>query len=108
VLKHVAAVGLPALATLYYALAQIWHLPYADEVIATITALNTFIGAVVGVSNFQYKNSDAKYAGEIQVAETPEKKIYSIAMKGDPEELDSMSEATFKIAPISAPTVTEP
>lgn len=104
VLKHVAAVGLPAVSTLYFALAQIWHFPNTDEVMATISAVNVFLGAVVGVSNFQYKNSDTKYAGEIQISETPEKKTFALSVNGQPEDLEQMSEATFKIVPLpSAP-----
>jgi len=108
VLKHVAAVGLPAVSTLYFALAQIWHFPDTDEVMATISAVNVFLGAVVGVSSFQYKNSDSKYAGEVQITETPEKKIYAISVNGQPEDLDQMSEATFKIVPLSSTPAVPP
>jgi len=107
VLKHVAAVGLPAMATLYFALAQIWHFPNTDEVMATISAVNVFLGAVVGISNFQYKNSDSKYAGEIQITETPEKKTFSLSVNGQPEDLEQMSEATFRVVPLPS-AQTEP
>jgi len=54
VLKWVALVCLPALATFYVALAAALGLPYADEVAKVTTALCTLIGALIGVSSTQY------------------------------------------------------
>lgn len=55
VLKWLALIVLPALATLYFAVAQIWGLPYGEEVVGTITAVDAFLGAILGVSNATYK-----------------------------------------------------
>lgn len=55
VLKWIAMVGLPALGTLYFALAGIWDFPYAEQVIGTVTAVDTFLGVLLGVSSMQYK-----------------------------------------------------
>ena len=55
VLKWIAQVVLPALATLYFALAGIWGFPYGEEVVGTITAVDTFLGVVLGISSAQYK-----------------------------------------------------
>ena len=58
ILKWVALVVLPAIATLYFALAGIWHLPYGEEVVGTITAIDTFLGAILQIStNNYYKNN---------------------------------------------------
>lgn len=101
ILKHSAAIGLPALAALYFALAQIWNFPDTKEVMATIAAVNTFVGSIVTLSNAQYHKSDAKYVGEIAIADNGTKKTYSINLNSeDPEDLDTMSEATFKITPV--------
>lgn len=54
-LKQIAMVFLPALATLYFALAGIWGLPYAEEIVGTITAVDTFLGVLLGISSAQYK-----------------------------------------------------
>lgn len=54
VLKWVALVVLPAIATLYTAIAGVWGLPYAEEIPATITAVDLFVGALLGVSSAQY------------------------------------------------------
>lgn len=55
ILKWIALVVLPALATLYGALAPTWGWPYAEEIVYTITAIDTFLGALLGISNLQYK-----------------------------------------------------
>ena len=53
-LKFVTLIALPALATFYLTVAQIWHLPSATEVAATITAIDTFLGALLGLSSKNY------------------------------------------------------
>lgn len=61
VLKWIATYLLPALGTLYFALAQIWNLPYGEQVVGSITAIDTFLGVVLGLSTSQYnkqKESD--------------------------------------------------
>ena len=59
ILKWVALVVLPAVATLYTVLAGVWGLPFAEEIPATITAIDLFIGALLGVSTAQY-NKEGK------------------------------------------------
>lgn len=54
VLKFVAQILLPALGTLYFALASIWGLPYAEQVVGTITAIDTFLGVILGISSNKY------------------------------------------------------
>lgn len=54
-LKWIAMYLLPALGTLYFALAGIWGLPFGEEIVGTITAIDTFLGVILGISNAQYK-----------------------------------------------------
>ena len=54
-LKWIAQIVLPALATLYLALAGIWGLPYGQQVSGTIMAIDAFLGAILGISNARYK-----------------------------------------------------
>ena len=54
-LKWIAMYLLPALGTLYFALAGIWGLPYGEQIVGTITAIDTFLGVILGISNSQYK-----------------------------------------------------
>lgn len=53
-LKWIAQLLLPAIGTLYFALAGIWGLPYAEAVVGTVTAVDTFLGALLGISAIQY------------------------------------------------------
>jgi hypothetical protein len=57
VLKWIAQILLPALATLYFALAAIWGFPFAKEVIGTISALDVFLGVLLGISTASYNKS---------------------------------------------------
>lgn len=54
VLKWIAQYLLPAAGTLYFALASIWGLPYGEQVVGTITAVDTFLGVILGISSAQY------------------------------------------------------
>lgn len=56
-LKWAAQYALPALGTLYFALAGIWGFPYGEEIVGTITAVDTFLGVVLGISNANYKKN---------------------------------------------------
>ena len=53
-LKWIAQILLPATATLYVAVAGIWGFPYAKEVAGTISAVDLFIGALLGISSMNY------------------------------------------------------
>lgn len=54
-LKWVALIVLPAIGLLYGSLADIWNLPCAEQIPETITAVELFLGAVLGISNITYK-----------------------------------------------------
>lgn len=56
-LKYIAQIVLPALATLYFALAQIWGLPYGEQVVGTITAVDAFLGALLRLTTIKYERS---------------------------------------------------
>lgn len=53
-LKWVAQYLLPAVGTLYFALAGIWNLPYGEEVVGTVTAVDAFLGVLLGISTANY------------------------------------------------------
>lgn len=53
-LKWIALIALPAIATLWYTLGKIWGFPYLAEIGATIVAIDTFLGALLGISKLQY------------------------------------------------------
>lgn len=60
VLKWMAQLLLPAMGTLYFALASIWRLPYGEQVVGTITAVDTFLGVILGITTAQYKEKQQK------------------------------------------------
>lgn len=57
-LKKIAQIVLPAAGTLYFALAGIWGFPYGEEIVGTITALDAFLGMVLGYSTMQYNKTE--------------------------------------------------
>lgn len=54
ILKFVAQIVLPAAGTLYFALAGIWGWPYGEQIVGTITAVDAFLGALLGLSSAAY------------------------------------------------------
>lgn len=60
VLKWIAQILLPALGTLYFALASIWGFPYAEQIVGTITAIDCFLGALLGISTHYYNKEEAE------------------------------------------------
>ena len=58
VLKYIALIVLPAVGTLYSALAVVWGLPYGDQIVSTILAVDTFLGALLGISSASYKKKN--------------------------------------------------
>lgn len=58
ILKYIAQVVLPALGTLYFALSSIWGLSYGEQVVGTITAIDTFLGALLMISTDRYNDNN--------------------------------------------------
>lgn len=58
VLKWIAQLLLPAAATLYFALSGIWGFPYGEQIVGTITAVDTFLGVILGISTTMYNKDD--------------------------------------------------
>lgn len=58
ILKWIAQLFLPACATLYFALSSIWGLPYGEQIVGTITAIDTFLGILLGISSANYVKTD--------------------------------------------------
>ena len=60
-LKWIAQILLPALGALYFALAGIWNFPYGEEIVGTITAVDAFLGVILGISSKAYYDDISKY-----------------------------------------------
>jgi hypothetical protein len=63
VMKWIAQILLPALGAFYFGLARIWNLPYPEEIVATITVIDTLLGALLGISTLNY---EAKKEAELE------------------------------------------
>ena len=59
VLKYIAQIALPALGAFYFALSQIWGLPYGEQIVGTIAALDTLLGVLLGISTYNYYKGTA-------------------------------------------------
>lgn len=92
ILKWAAQILLPAFGTLYFALAGIWGLPYAEQVVGTITAIDTFLGVLLGISSASYAGD-----GDMVVTETEDKVKYSFELNYNPEELKNKETLTFRV-----------
>lgn len=57
-LKWIALIVLPALASFYTAIAEIWKLPYIVEIPATIVAIDTLLGALLKISTNKYNKEE--------------------------------------------------
>lgn len=64
ILKYIAQICLPALGTLYFALASIWGLPYGEQIVGTITAIDCFLGALLRISTSAYNKQKGADDGE--------------------------------------------
>ena len=54
VLKWVAIIVMPALATFIVGLGGIWSIPYAGQLATTVTAIGVLLGALLGLSSVKY------------------------------------------------------
>lgn len=82
--KFIAQIALPAAGGLYFALAQIWHLPKGEEVVGTITAVDAFLGVLLGLSTQAYNKSPRSNDGVLAVAHTKEGDKFAFNMRNHP------------------------
>ena len=59
VLKYICQIALPAIGGLYFALSQIWGLPYGEQVVGTISAITACLGILLGISTYQYNKGNS-------------------------------------------------
>ena len=55
-LKWIALIFIPAVSALYFGLSQIWGFPYGEEIVGTLALLDTFLGALLGISTKNYND----------------------------------------------------
>lgn len=93
VMKWIAQYLLPALTTLWIALAKVWGLPYGTEIGATLSAVDLFLGAVLGISSNNYKGDGTMTVN----TNDPKKDIYSLELNEDPAKLSEKKTITFVV-----------
>lgn len=106
-LKKTAQVYLPAAATLYFAMAGIWHLPAAEQVVGSITTIDAVLGGLLHLSTSTYVASGAQFDGEIHItpqADGPTQLALQMKTE-DPMTIMDKSQVTFKV---NAPTPLPP
>ena len=103
-LKFLALVLLPALSTLYFTLGTVWGLPYVEQIIGTIAAVDTFLGLLLRISSTSYNASAARYAGELNVVGREDGgQDFQLALNLQPEDLLTRKEIVFKVNPDRIP-----
>lgn len=92
IIKYVALLVIPALATFVNAVGIVWGIPHTNEVTTTITAFGVFLGAALGVSS---KNYEPETHGDIVV--TGDKDVYA-NFEHDPSNLKDGDTIVLKVA----------
>lgn len=92
-LKWIAQLLLPALATLWITLAKIWNLPYGPEIGATITGIDLFLGAILGISSSNYSGDGTILVNQ----DDPTKDVYTLEYDGDLNEIADKKSLTFTV-----------
>lgn len=59
ILKWIAMIFIPAVSALYFGLSQIWGFPYGEEIVGTLAVIDTFLGALLGISSSKYWKENA-------------------------------------------------
>jgi hypothetical protein len=95
-LKFVALVLLPAVGTLYFALAGIWGLPNAEKIIGSITAFDTFLGIVLHLSTNQYYKNGQNFDGTLNVTDEQPPQLL-VQLNSDPNDLPGKHSVEFNV-----------
>ena len=98
-LNFLAKVVLPALATLYFALSQIWGFPKGEEVMGTITAVDVFLGALLVKLANNYAKNNEPAAGYLTQRGTDEfdRPVLGLTVTKEPADLLSNETVTFEV-----------
>lgn len=57
-LKWIALVALDAIGVAYYGIAEVWNLPFGDEISKTCQIIAALLGVLIGVSSYKYNKTE--------------------------------------------------
>lgn len=98
ILKWFAQYFLPALGTLYFALASIWGFQYGEQVVGTISALTIFLGVILGISSSAYTKATGNTDGTLLVdTNDPTKDIYRLQLNSELDKLADKKKITLVV-----------
>ena len=93
-----AQILIPAAGTLYFALDQIWGIFDAERIVGTLTAVDVFLGVVLGISTMNYNKSGRNVDGDMIVDTShPDKDVFRMALNGDPSDMVGKRKVTFRV-----------
>ena len=92
-LKWIAQILLPAIGTLWFTISSIWGLPFGEQILGTISAIDLFLGGLLGLSSSAYKGDGTMVIDRSD----PHKDIYRMEFDGDLESLSDRDSVTFKV-----------
>ena len=98
VLKYIAQIVLPGLGTLYFALASIWGLPYGEQIVGTITAVDAFLGVLLGISSAQYYKEGRDTDGTLLIDSSGDEEKWLLQMKPEVNEQEIEGKHSIKLA----------
>ena len=107
-LKFIAQIALPAVGTFYVTVAALWSWPEPEKVSATILAVDTLLGVMLGLSANTYRKSGADLDGAINVVDTPEKTNFQLAIDTPPEKLAAQDRVVLKVTNVQPVTENTP
>lgn len=91
--KWFAQYFVPALTTLWLTLGKIWSFPYTVEIGATLSAIDIFLGALLGISKSNYQGDGSMVVN----TEDPTKDVYTLNFNGDLNEIADKKSVTFMV-----------
>lgn len=98
ILKWVAQILLPALGTFYFALGSLWGLPFIEQTVGTITAIDVFLGVLLGISGKNYEANE-KYDGDLVIAGDREDQpdLFSLELTKHPEDIAKKKDLVLRV-----------
>lgn len=101
ILRSAALIWIPALGTLIFTLGSVWDWSFTENLIGSIMAFDTFLGALLGFGARNISTGGAAYAGHLVVdTDDPGRDKYTLDIHTPLDQLPDMSEVRLKVVPL--------